>query len=477
MANKNQKTNEKNQMDEGRVMTKYDRKLQRRQEEAIQRKKRKMAVRGTAIMVVAVCIIAAAFLIYAKVSESLSYFKVDGESISRSEFEFYYNKTLNTYASTYSAYGLDTTQPLEDQECLLDSSMSWKDYFEKMATEEIVEIKALVKDAEKNDFKADVDKEYEENVEALATIAKENNLSEKDYYKQAFGDSKEDIEDYMKEYILANLWYEEKSDSQEITDDEIEAYYQENKQDYDYVKYYVSAVTAEGVTVGTSSDAEITTAMALAKTKAQTQLNSIETSGTYEEYGLYADMELTLSEWLFADERTAGETAVLEDETSAVCYAVKFCEKNRVEKPTVDFYAIITSDEDVDGDKILKEWESGEKTEDSFIDMVEKYTENTAVEDGLFEGLTEEDVEHVEGLVQWFFEEERTAGDTFASVAEDGVKYIVYYKAANDPYYKVVIESELVSSKMQTYLTNLTSPIEVADPNGVLKYLEQAGEE
>ena len=226
------KDNKDVEIQEERVMTKYDRKRQKKYEEELRAKKRKIAVRGTGIAILAVCVIIVAFLIISSVGKSISYIKIDDKSISKSEFDFYYNQVLSSSSSTYSSYyGLDTTQPLDQQDCTIESGLTWKDYFEKMATDEIIRVKALIKDAKANNFKGDVDAEYDKTMELFKEMAKTAGTNEEDYFKQIFGASKADVEDYMREYMLAGLWYEQVGNDKEaaVKDDEIEKYYEENK--------------------------------------------------------------------------------------------------------------------------------------------------------------------------------------------------------------------------------------------------------
>lgn len=277
----------------------------------------------------------------------------------------------------------------------------------------------------------------------------------------------------MRESILADQWYLKLSKQQEVTDEEIEDYYQKNKDNYDNVSYYISTVSAEGVKVGSSSEAEITTAMALAKTKAEAQLNSIETSGEQMESIDQSSMSQTLHDWLFAEERVENETAVVEDSNAAVCYALKYCKRTRNERPTSNFYLIQTSEKDAD--EILKEWESGEKTENSFIALVDKYTENITMENGYYENFSKADMAQVEELSEWIFADGRKSGDTIAKKTSSDLQYVIYYKGEGDPTYQTQIHATLVNTALKTYVKGLTDPIKVADPNGVLKYLEQAG--
>lgn len=461
MENKNNK-----QVEEGRGLTKYDKKMQKRKEAELKAKKRKMAVRGTCIAVVAVCVILAGFLIISSVGQSVSYIKVGGESVSKNEFNFYYMRTLNNYGSMYAQYGqIDMSVPLDEQQ--YSENMTWEDYFEQLAKEDLIRVKALVKDAKKNDFKGDVDAAYEENAKVLAEDAKTNNMSEDDYYTEMFGDVKEDVEEYIKEYLLAELWYEEVSKQKAATDEQIETYYQANKASYDSVDYYVYAVTPEGIDIETCTEAEYNSAMIAAHNEATAVLASVEKKGTLEENKTQSDMtSATLSEWLYDDARTEGESAVVDDNDNSTIYAVKFVKRYRDENPTANIRAIVTDSADVDADAVLEEWKSGAKTEESFIELVKKYTADTSVTDGLYEGVTRVGME-VEGLTDWLFEEERAEGDTMAITADDGNKYVVYYKGENAPDYKFAIKEVLLEETMSSYVTSLMDAMEVKNPNNI----------
>lgn len=461
---------------EERVMTRYDRKVMKRNEEEMRRKKKKVAVRGTGIVILAACVIAIAFVIISTISKSLCYIKVDDKNISKAEFDFYYNKNVNTNSSMYTMYyGLDLSQPLEDQN--YSDSLTWRDYFEQMATQELLQVKALVKESKENNFDGDIDKEFETYMQGLAQAAKDAGKSEDAYYKDLFGASKDRVKEYLKEYVLAGMWYEKLTEDNKPSDEEIETYYGENKDTYDYVTYYMTSVSAEGITVGQSSDDEVSAAMVTANAKAQETLQDIENQGELNERKLKSDISVTLTEWLFDEARTPGETTVVDDKNSAVCYALKFVERGRDESATKNI-RLITSAE-TEGDKIIEEWEKTDKTEDSFIKLVEKYVEGTVDEGGLLESVTRSETESIEGLAEWLFEEERKTGDVKAFVNTDPTtgtttNMVIYYKEEGDPAYKASISSTLASDKTEKYVQGITDAMKLADPKHVLKYLETA---
>lgn len=460
--------------DESRVVTNYERKKQMKSEAAAKAKKRKIAVRGTLIAIVAVVVALVAFATISTVGKNRAFIKVNGENISKDEFNFYYMRMVNYYGSMYSSYGqIDSSVSLDEQP--YSNTMSWADYFEQLATEELVRVKALAEEAKKNDFDGDVDKAYESNTKILEEDAKENDMTADEYYNTMFGGSKSDVEEYLREYLLAELWYEKVEGEKTATEDEVEAYYADNKDDYDCVDYYVTAVTPAGINLETCTDEEYNTAMIAAHSKAESIVGSVEVTGELKECAVKNDMSDKLAEWLLSKDRVAGDRAVVDDNDNSTIYAVKFLNRYRDESPTVDIRAVITTSEDVTADAMLQEWEAGEKTEDSFVELVKKYTEDTNVSEGLYQGVTKYGME-IEELSKWMFDASRKEGDTTAVTSEDGYKYVVYFKNTNDPDYKFAIKEAVLNERMTAYVDDLMADVEVSDPYGNIKYLQLAGE-
>lgn len=464
MAEKNKKG--VNNLEEEKFMTSYDKKMMKRNEEEARRKRRKTTVRGMTITVCAVVLIIAGFFGYSSISEAMCYLEVDGQSISKDEFNFYYTRMEAQCYSTYSVYGLDTSAPLESQQYA--EGITWKDYAEQMATEELVRIKSIVKDAKANDFKGDIDKDFADYEATMEKSAKEAGVSVDAYYEDTFGLDKSDAEEYIREYLLATAWESEVNDKNNPTDDEIETYYKENKSSYDLVTYYVTNVTADSVNAESSE-----TAMAEAKKKAEAKLASVEKDGEFVKDGFLNNMTTKLGEWLYDDARKEGDTAVVEETDTTVCYAVKFVSRRKGTDITRDIRAIITSAEEFDEEAVLKEWQEGEKTEDSFISLVKEYTQDTSAEDGLYEGVSKAGMmagseEDMKELVQWIFDSKRKEGDTTSCELTDGTKYVVYYKGENEEDYKFNIRETLKNEKTLTWENGLVDAIKVENPNKIV---------
>lgn len=154
------KNNRSQNQQEQKVVTKYDKKVQKRKE--AQRKAerdKKITVfaciaAAAAIIVIAVCV---AVSNYTKVHKK--FIEVDNTPVSQIEFDFYYgvaksdllNSSLYgtmTYASYFTSYmGYDTGKSDASQK-YASSDNTWYDYFANTAVTKIKEFKALNKAAD-----------------------------------------------------------------------------------------------------------------------------------------------------------------------------------------------------------------------------------------------------------------------------------------------------------------------------------------
>ena len=112
-------------------MTKYDLKMQRRQEEEKKAKKEKAIIKTGCILAVIICVCIAAWKFYDNYQEKHGpYITVGDHEIQKAEFDYYYYSSLNSFASTYGSYlsyfGLDTSKPLDQQQ--YSDTMTWDDY-------------------------------------------------------------------------------------------------------------------------------------------------------------------------------------------------------------------------------------------------------------------------------------------------------------------------------------------------------------
>ena len=509
---KNEKVTENKEQTEQKVMTKYDRKVQKRKEEKEKEKKeeRISTAIGIVVLVALVCLVAS-FPIRTYLATHETYVVVNGEAVNKVEFDYQYNLTKNNYITQYGSYltyfGLDTSKDLSTQ--MYSDTLTWQDYFEQNAVESLKQNKALMAEAKAAGFTYDTTDEYNTFKETIKTSAASAGISEKEYVRSIYGSyaTMGRIEEYVKNDMVMNAYYQKLQEDNAPSDDEIQSYYEENKATYDSVDYRLTTIEADlptepteladpveetaadttGSTDGTAatdstqdtayqpSDAEIAKAMEDAKVLADDAEQTVAKDGEAHENEKKSSVNYLISDWLFDDARKAGDTTVITNDNSHCYYVVAFEKRYLDETPSADVRVIIPT-EDKTGEEILEEWKSGAATEDSFAELCKKYTQDTsAVENGgLFEQVTKTGM--TEELSNWIFDNSRQAGDTVAITVSD-TTYVLYYIGQDQPEWKINIKNTLVSDTMSQHMQDITADVTVEDPKGKLNYLKVQAEE
>lgn len=509
---KNEKVTENKEQTEQKVMTKYDRKVQKRKEEKEKEKKeeRISTAIGIVVLVALVCLVAS-FPIRTYLATHETYVVVNGEAVNKVEFDYQYNLTKNNYITQYGSYltyfGLDTSKDLSTQ--MYSDTLTWQDYFEQNAVESLKQNKALMAEAKAAGFTYDTTDEYNTFKETIKTSAASAGISEKEYVRSIYGSyaTMGRIEEYVKNDMVMNAYYQKLQEDNAPSDDEIQSYYEENKATYDSVDYRLTTIEADlptepteladpveetaadttGTTDGTAatdstqdtayqpSDAEIAKAMEDAKVLADDAEQTVAKDGEAHENEKKSSVNYLIFDWLFDDARKAGDTTVITNDNSHCYYAVAFEKRYLDETPSADVRVIIPT-EDKTGEEILEEWKNGAATEDSFAELCKKYTQDTsAVENGgLFEQVTKTGM--TEELSNWIFDTSRQAGDTVAITVSD-TTYVLYYIGQDQPEWKINIKNTLVSDTMSQHMQDITADVTVEDPKGKLNYLKVQAEE
>ena len=515
---KNEKVTENKEQTEQKVKTKYDRKVQRRKEEKEKEKKeeRISTIVGIVFLVALVCLVAS-FPIRTYLATHETYVVVNGEAVNKVEFDYEYNLTKNNYITQYGSYltyfGLDTSRDLSTQ--MYSDTLSWKDYFEQMAVDNLKQSKALKAAAEAEGFTYDTTDEYNTFKETIKTSAASAGVSEKEYVRSIYGDyaTMGRIAEYVKNDMVMNAYYQKLQEDNAPSDEEIQSYYDENKATYDSVDYRLTTIEADLPTEPTEladpvdetaattdttatdgaaatdatasdstdtayqpSDAEIAKAMEDAKVLADDAEKTVATAGDVHENEKRTSVNYLISDWLFDDARKAGDTTVITNDNSHCYYVVAFEQRYLDETPSANVRVIVPA-EDKSGEEILDEWKSGAATEDSFAELCKKYTQDTSAAEngGLFEQVTSTGM--TAELSDWIFDSSRQAGDTVAITVSDATTYVLYYVGQDQPEWKISIKNTLVSQAMSEYLQNITADITVEDPKGKLNYLKVQAEE
>ena len=241
-----------------KVMTRYDKKVQKRKEEAERAKKQAKTEKIIGIVIAAAIVIALAMIpVKSYTAVHSTYLTVGGHDITRVEFDYYYNLVKNDYLNTYSSYlsymGLDTTKDFAKQD--YSDTMTWKDYFSSLALETIKQNKALIDTAEAEGFTYDTAKDVAAFESSAKEAASNSDVSVARYYKATFGSyaTFARIKSFVEDGYYANAYYKKQSDEKAPAEDEIQTYYEENKDTYDSVDYHMTEIAAD---IPSSTDAD-----------------------------------------------------------------------------------------------------------------------------------------------------------------------------------------------------------------------------
>jgi len=347
----------------GKVMTKYDLKMERRRKEREKEERARKRMKIGSIVV----LLGIAVLIVGSVGTGIyrkqkvfhgTYVKVGGYGLTQLEYDYYFNSASNNYISNYSyllSYmGLDPSLDYNDQ--IYSGEMTWKDFFDQLAVSQIQEVKALKDDAAKNGFTFDEAAEYQTFKEDFAQAAESAGVSKAQYYKNLYGDyaTEKNVAPFVKDTLLASAYYEKITEDNAPSQEEIDAYYEENKIDYDTVDYRSFTFESADITEE-SEEADRTAAVEEFKKSAEEfkerleageDFNTLcieyaaddETKADYQDeetdYSLeegvnYSSAYYVYSEWLFDEARTEGEITVVPDEANGRCYVLRFEGRNK----------------------------------------------------------------------------------------------------------------------------------------------------
>lgn len=338
-----------------KVVTKYDRKMQKRKEEERKEAKRRYITKWVCIAVLACIILGSGTATGIKLNSIYKdYIEVDNDKISQIEFDFYYGiaktKSLNTtlYGSmTYGDYyssnmGYKTSQSDKSQEYSTD--YTWYDFFANSAVSTIKETKALLEDADANGFTYDnEDADYDEFIGKLKDAANEADTSYSDYLKQMFGKraTEKRVKEFLKDYLKSTAYQEKLTETLAASDSEVSAYYEDNKDTYDKFEYRMFKVKAES-----SDSSDMANAKETANSFASgvsSELDFINQCRKFAEAGddTYADdaaslvtetkksnIEEACADWIASSDRKEGDLTVIEDDDNTCFYIVYYISRS-----------------------------------------------------------------------------------------------------------------------------------------------------
>ena len=428
--------------------------------------------------------------------------KIDDESYSANDFNYFfytaYSQLAQMFGGSLSSI-IDPSIPLSSQQ--FSEDQTWEDYFMDSAYATMKNIAMLTKEAKaaghalSDEDKATVD----EMLQHFEDNYKTNGFPNVNAFIRAnfgSGASAKSLRSILERIVFAEGYRQVKAESFEYSDEELEAYYAEHRDEYDTLSYrhYRVAADFEGTEAPELAEDEtedeesvaarealIAERMETARTEAQA-IADVENEDAFIENIIAAlpeeqresydgnvnkvitagsNLDTNLSAWLLDPERLPGDSTVIDIEGSGV-EAVYFVERdeNRFNPVTVR-HILIKQDTDTESlhydneptrvreriEEIYAEWQSGDATEESFAALAELYSEDTGSQEngGLYEDMLLNQT--VPEFNDFIFAEGRAAGDTGIvhgkSSSYEGDHLIYFVSASEDPYRDMIARGRL----------------------------------
>ena len=481
-------------------------------------------------------VVAAALMVWNSqiIQRNSAAISIDGVKYSAAEVSYYYKSAYNEVASgSYASYlSLNSSTPLDQQtmnevDLLLmgitlpegKESMTWPEYCMDIAKQTMMNQAAVIKAAQAENFAFtdEMEEEVKATMDTIAQYAKLSGVSSSAYIKSMFGNSMttKAFENLLHNAVLVAHFQEKHWNDLSYTVDQLTEYYNKNKNTFDSAAYeYIyfkatapSKTDADGKTVA-ATDAENAAAKAAAEAAAKAALaryeagESLETiAADYSDIATYYKQEngsygtSVVQEWVYANERVAGDKSMLEN-TSAY-YVAGFISRSRNDYLPVNVRHILlkvdTSSLDSKSEKydellkvlvdtsasdaqaLLDEWKSGEATAESFGKMANEKSADTGsnTNGGLYTNVGKGQM--VDEFNDWIYAEGRQAGDTgIIFVNEEGYytgHHIMYFDGWGEtPYWQIEVDSAMRSEDYSEWYTALSSDMTVEELGG-MKYV------
>jgi hypothetical protein len=448
---------------------------------------------------------------------------VAGKNYSTGVVQFYYrsayNQFLNTYGDYASMFGLDTSKPLDQQEYGEDGK-TWADYFKDMGIDNMERAIILSSEARKANISLSEESQayLQQTKDELTVYCVNNNITKGTYFASlGTGVTEKLYFEQLENMLLADDYAKHLTEQMQYSEDEITAYYDGHKNDFDIVsyRYFYFGGTPEAKTDAEENEVKATeeetkAAMEQASKLANEMANKVKAGKDFtaltQEYAVEGEKETyqdssastatdvsksavsntAYQEWAFSPDRTAGDVTVSEEADGY--YVLQFLSRGRNDYETMNIRQISLSPAAMEGtdtvtdeqkaatktkaENILAQWEQGDKTEDSFAALAKEQSddENTKEDGGLYQQANKDTLSAE--VSEWVFAEGRKAGDTTVVATESGACYIVYIMGPDQVYWKLQVKSAMQTAEYEKWYENVKKEYPLERNESGLKYVK-----
>ena len=424
--------------------------------------------------------------------------KVGGENYSAAEMNYFYANAYYQYYDYLSLFGVDLSQPLQNQDCALTEEGSWFDYLMDQAKANVEGVEAMCQAAAAAGYELSEEGKasLEDEMSHLPEYAKANNFNNVNkYLKAVYGTGMNEtlLLELMTKATLATEYANSVAEGFEFSDAELQAYYDKNVDNYrvyDVHYYYIAAGTkevtdAEGKTTTEVVEGGIDAALEIADGIAAKVTNEASFDAAVAAYAADATVSHThgaiksslnaaFRDWATDAARAEGDVTTVTNDTGA--YVVLYLGYSDHTYPSTAMRHILikTVDENGDGnysedemnaakakvEAIEAEWLASDMTEETFAALANQYSEDAGSNTigGLYEGIGQGNM--VSNIDEFLFTAGRQVGDTAILHGNNGSYdgyHLVYFVGEGQLYGLVQAEADLLE---ETYTAWETEALE-----------------
>lgn len=249
---------------------------------------------------------------------------VDGQKISIGMYDYYYASIVSYYEqyASYGYYSLDTTKDYSKQYTTDDdgNKISWQKFFETEALKEVEQITTYYSKAleEGVTLTSAQKKTIDKQISTLKDSASQNDVSLDQYIKANFGTycSEDTIRIMLEQYYLSANYKGKFKSETKVTDNDVDKYYNEHKNDYKKIEFYYIASPYDATDDDSKNESIKTAKKIMAKMKDKKSVIAL----VPEVYSSYIDSQVksSMEQDSTLTEKKAREEAVKSYESNAV---------------------------------------------------------------------------------------------------------------------------------------------------------------
>ncbi|MDR0491273.1 MAG: peptidyl-prolyl cis-trans isomerase [Oscillospiraceae bacterium] len=490
----------------------------RREARALQEKKEKRKIRVTTISIVAVLallFIGALFLNSKITRRNLVAITVGSVDFTAAEYDYFFFSSYFNYSNYINQQMGESAEsmlpkrgtPLASQVHDYETGETWADFFKDMALEQMNEIVLYYEEATRNGWEIpeeDRGKTDEEIANMKSTAVMFGYSSVDKFLQEYYGPSiNEKSFRKLAEFInFASLYSKYKFDSFPYSNEDLETYYDENKDELDVFTFRYMSITPESVVESDFESAEeYEEALAAAQSDAETKAAEIaagiiseedfiaaareydadrypeDDSTLMEEYSgetLYGDYKA----WLAEAEREQGDVTSINSESGI--YVVYYISRDNntylmtemrqilINRETIDVeeyeheddayneaLAVMESEAKERADSVLAQFIEGGATEEKLIELMEENSDDTT-EGGLYTDIYKKMM--VPEIDSWLFDPARQIGDYESIRTESYGYHLVYFMGFGKRYCDFTSDSRMREADYAEWKDSLGTP-------------------